>query len=90
MFLLTQVLFVCILCNSGQRPALWNTMKIFSIRGMDVARENRNVKHYSKHEILLLDTCVLYICVSPDWVGQYLVTYHNNVTHISSAVSHYV
>ena len=57
-------------------------------RDMYVTREQYNVKHYGKHEILLLDTCFLYIYLPPNWVGQYLGTYHNNITHIFSAVSH--
>ena len=56
--------------------------------GMGVAREQYNVKHYGKHEIVLLDICLLYLCLPPEWAGQYLGTYHNNVTHISSAVSY--
>ena len=38
--------------------------------------------------MLLLDTCLLYLYLPLDWVGKYLDTYHNNVTHIYSAVSH--
>ena len=55
---------------------------------MGVACAHYNVKHYGKHEILLIDTYLLYIYFPPDWVGQYLGTYQNNITHVSSAVSH--
>ena len=52
-------------------------------RPSTVKREN-----YGKHEIILLDTCLLYPYLPHDWIGQYLGTYNNNVTHISSAVDH--
>ena len=58
-----------------------------SVCGMDAGRAQYNVRHYGKHKILLLDTHLLYLYFSPDLVGQYLGTYHNNVTHISTAVS---
>ena len=32
----------------------------------DVVRKNYNVKHYGKHEILLLGTCLLYLYLPPD------------------------
>ena len=38
--------------------------------GMDVAREQYNMKNHGKHEILFLDTCLLYLYLPPDWVGQ--------------------
>ena len=63
-------------------------MDMLFVHGMGVAREQYNVKHYGKHEIVLFDTCLLYLYLPPDWVGQYLGTYHNSVTHISSVVSH--
>ena len=51
-------------------------------------REQWNMKYYSKYEIVLLETCLLYLYSTPDWVGQYLGTYHNSVTHIYSAAAH--
>ena len=57
---------------------------------MGVFLERYNMRYYNKHEILLLDTCFLYLFLYPWWIWQYLVIYHNNVTHISSVVSHYV
>ena len=63
-------------------------MNMLLIRGMDVAHEQYNVKHDGKHEILLLDTCLLYLYFTPDWVGQYLGNYHNKLTQIFSALYH--
>ena len=65
-------------------------MNMFFVCGMSVDREQYNVKYYGKHEILLLDTWLLYIYYPPDWVGQYLVTYNKNVTYIYSALDHNV
>ena len=90
MFLVAQFLFVCILFYSCQSSPLWNTLNIFFICGMDVSREQYYVKNYGKHKIIFLDTCLLYLYFTPDWVGQYLGTFHNSVTHISSAVDHAV
>ena len=67
---------------------MWNTMNMFLVSGMDVAREKYNVKHYGKHEIVFMDTCLLYLYLPPDWVGQHFGTYQNNATKISSTVSH--
>ena len=61
-------------------------MNMMFVCGMDVVRVQYNMKHYGKHEILLFYTCLLYIYLPPDWVGKYLVTYHNNVTHIYSDI----
>ena len=55
---------------------------------MDVGHAQYNTKNYSKHEILLL--YLLYLYFTPDWVGKYLGTYHNSVTHIYSELSHNV
>ena len=85
-FLLTQFIFVCILWQYCHISELQNTMDIFLVRGMEVAHGQYNVKHYNKHEILLFDTCLLYLYLPPDWLGQHLVTYHNNITQIYSAV----
>ena len=63
-------------------------MNVLFVHGIDVSRQQYNVKHYGKYEILLLDTCLFYLYFPPDWVGKYLVTYHNNVTRISSGVAH--
>ena len=63
-------------------------MNMLFIRGIDVGRTQFNVKNYNKHEILLLDKCLLYFYLHPDWVGQYLETYQNNIKQIYSAVSH--
>ena len=60
MFLVTQVIFVCILWKSCQRLELWDTISMLFIRGNDVSHAHHNVKHYGKHKILLLDTCLLY------------------------------
>ena len=61
---------------------------MFFVSGMAVTREQYNMENYSKHEILLLDTCLLYIYFTPEQLGQYLDIYHKNVTQISSAISH--
>ena len=87
-FLVTQVIFVCVLWQSCPILPLWNTMNMLFIHNIDVACKQYNVKNYSKHEIILLDTCLLYLYLRPYWVGQHLNNYHKNVTHISSAVSH--
>ena len=55
---------------------------------MDISHEQYNVIHYSKHEKVLLETCVLYLYFPAYLVEQYLETYHNNVTHISSEIDH--
>ena len=47
-----------------------------------------NVRRYSKHEILLLDTCLLHLYFTPDWLGKYLDTYQNNMTQNYSEVSY--
>ena len=65
-------------------------MHVLFIRSMDVSLKHYTVKNYGIHEIVLLDTCLLYLYLPPEWVRQYLVTYHNNGTHISSAVTHNV
>ena len=65
-------------------------MKMLFVYGMYFVSEQYNVKHYGKHDILLLEKKLLYLYLPTDWVGQYLYTYHNNVTHISSTLSHYV
>ena len=83
MFLLTQVLFMCILCQSCQIFSLRNTMKMLFVCGMDVAREQYSVNHYGKHKIVFLDTCFLYLYLPPDWVVQYLGAY-NNTGHTCS------
>ena len=88
MFLVTQVIFVCVFWKSCQRSSLCNILNMLFIRGMDVGREQYNVRHYGKYEILLLDTCLLYLYLSPEWVGQYLGTYHNNARYVSIAVVH--
>ena len=67
---------------------MYNTMNMLLVPGMGVSREQYNVKHYGKHERLLLDMCLLYLYLPPDWVGQFLVPYHNNVTHIYSMLDH--
>ena len=87
MFLVTQVLLICIIWKSCQISSLHKTMDTLFFHGMDFDHEQYSVKHYDKHEIVLLKTCLLYIYFHPDWVGQYLDTYHNNVAHISSVVS---
>ena len=44
--------------------ALWNTMKTLFVRVMYVGRAQYNVRHYGKHEILLLDTSFyIFICL---------------------------
>ena len=63
-------------------------MKILLVHSVDVGREHYSVIHYGKYEVLLLDTCLLYLYVPPDWVGKYLSNYHNNITNISSVVDH--
>ena len=70
MFLVTQFLFLCIIWQYCQISSLWNTMNMMFVRGLDVAYEQYNVKHYSKHEIILLYTCLLYLYFPPDWVGK--------------------
>ena len=63
-------------------------MNMLFFHGVYVARGQYNVKLYGIHEIILLDTCLLRLYLPPDWLGQYFVTYHNNETHIASAVDH--
>ena len=53
---------------------------------MDVGPAHYITRDYVKHEILLLYTCLLYLYLTPDWVGQYLGIYHNNVTQTYSTV----
>ena len=53
---------------------------------MSVGHAQYNMIDYGKHENLLMNKCLLYIYLPPDWVGKYLVTYHNNVTHIYSDI----
>ena len=55
--------------------------KLF-LSGMCVGCAQHKVKDYGKHEILLLETFLLYIYLPPDWLGKYLGTYHNNFTRI--------
>ena len=86
MFIVTQVLFVCINFQSCQSLALRNKLNMLFICGTDVSCAQYKVGHYSKHERLLLDMCLLNLYFTPDWVEQYLGTYQNNVTHISSVV----
>ena len=88
MFIETQLLFVCIIWQSCHISALWNTMNMLFVCDMDVSYEHYNVKHCGKHEMLLLDTCLLYLYFPPDWVGKYLGTYNNNITHIYRAIVH--
>ena len=47
------------------------------VSGMEVACVQHNMRHYGKHEILLL-----YLYLNPDWVVKYLGSYHNNATQI--------
>ena len=61
---------------------------MFFVHGKEVSRAQYSMKNFGKDKILWLDTCLLYLYLPPDWVGQYLVTYHNNVTHIYSTVAH--
>ena len=88
MFLFTHFILLCILFWSCQSYSLWNTMNVLFINFMVIGCSRYNVIHYGKHENVLLDKCLLYLYFPPDWVGKYLYTYNNNVTHISSAVSH--
>ena len=46
------------------------------------------MKHYGEHEILLSNTRLLYLYLPPNYVVQYLGTYHKSVTQIYSEVSH--
>ena len=59
MFLVIQDIFVYILWNYFHISELWNTMHSLLVPGMEIGRAKYNVKHYGKHEILLLDTCVV-------------------------------
>ena len=88
MFIITQVILICILRQYCQRSVVWNKMSILFVHCMGIARAQYNVKNLGKHEILLFDTCLLYLYFPTDWVGKYLGNYHNNVTHISGAVAH--
>ena len=63
-------------------------MNMLFVHGMDAAYEQYNVKYYSKHKIVFLDTCLIYPYLPPDWLGQYLGTYHNKGTYIYSAILH--
>ena len=69
-FLVTQVLLMRILWKSCQNLSLWNTMNMLFVFGMDVSHAQYSMNNYSKHEIILLDTCLLYIYLPPDWVGK--------------------
>ena len=88
MFLVTQVIFMCILQQYWQSSSIWNTIICLFVCGMDIAREQYSVKNDGKHEIILLDICLLYLYLTHDWVEQYLGIYHKNVTQISSMASH--
>ena len=68
MFLLTQVLLVCILWQSCHSLVLCNAFNMLLVCGIDVGCAQYNVRHYGKHEILLLSTCLLYIYLPTDWV----------------------
>ena len=63
-------------------------MNVLFIHGMDVECAKYNVRHYRKHEILLLDTFLLYIYFTPNCVWKYLGSYNNNVTHIYIVIVH--
>ena len=86
MFLVTQVIFVYILCLSCKISSVWNTLNMLFVCGTNVDCAQYNVRNYGEYGILLLDMCLLYIYLNPEWLGQYLGTYHNNVTYIYSAV----
>ena len=58
--------FMYILWKYCQRLSLWNTKNIFSLSGMDVTHEQYNMKHYNRHEIVLLHTCLLYLYLTPE------------------------
>ena len=45
-------------------------MNMLFICGMDITHEQYNVKHYGKHEIILLDTYFLYLYLPPDYLVQ--------------------
>ena len=82
MFLVTQVLSICKIWQYCQSSSLWNIMLMLYVGGIDVAPEQYKTKHLGKHETVFLDTFLLYL---------YLPIFcHNNVTHISSSVSHSV
>ena len=86
-FLVTQVILVCILWQSCQISALCNTIKFLFVSVMDITREQYNVKHYVKHKIVLLEAFLLCLYLPPNWLVYYLRIYHNNITHISSVVA---
>ena len=88
MFLVTQVLFVCIIFQYCKRLVLWNTMNMLFVCVMDVGFAKYNVIHCGKYKIVLLDACLLYLYFPPELVEQYSGNYHKNVTHISSVVAH--
>ena len=69
MFLVTQVLFVCVLWQHHQILALWNTIIMLFVFGMDIGCSKYNVKRYGKHENILFSTCLLYLYLPPNWVG---------------------
>ena len=60
-FLVTQVLFLCIFWQYCHIPALWKTMKILSVCSMYVSHARYNVKHCGRHETILLETCLVYL-----------------------------
>ena len=67
---------------------MWNTLNTMCALRMDFCHEIYNMIHFGRHEKLLLDKFLLYLYLTPEWLGKYLGTYHNNVTHIYSAVAH--
>ena len=68
-FLVTQVIFVCLLVQYFQSSSLCNKINMLFVCGTEVASEQYNVKHYGKHDIVLLDTCYLYLYLPLGWVG---------------------
>ena len=63
-------------------------MAVLLIRCMDIGSAQYIVRNYSEHEKILLNECFLYLYLPPDWVGQYLETYHNNAAQISNISAH--
>ena len=55
---------------------------------MGVGHAQYNMINYGKNENVLLDKCLLYLYLNPEYVGQYLGTYHNNVAQIFSETAH--
>ena len=47
-----------------------------------------NMRHNGGKGMLFLEMCLLFIYLPPNCLGQYLVTYHINVRHISSVSAH--